>query len=194
MLPNHDFSATLQWGIVSAVDDKKHALRVRLPALEDMETDWLPMLTQAAGGDKFYSLPDEGEQVVCLLDARGENGVVLGATYNAADIPPAGSRDLHVFQYSNGTRIQHNRKTGDVLIKTQGTVTVDAPDTVFKQNVKILGLLTYSGGLDASNGKGGNAAFMDGVMRVNGDVVINGISMKNHIHQGDSGGKTGIPE
>lgn len=193
-MQTHNFGATLQFGIVAAVDDRRHMLRVRLPALENMETDWLPMLTPAAGGDRFYSLPDEGEQVVCLLDARGEGGVVLGATYNDADAPPASSRDLHVFAYKNGTRIQHNRKTGDVLIKTPGTVTVDAPLSVFKQNVQIMGMLTYTGGLTASNGAGGAAAGVTGVMHVNGDILINGISMKGHIHTGDSGGDTSPPK
>ena len=92
MQPSHDFGATLQFGTVAQVDDAGHQLRVQLPALDNLLTDWLPMITPAAGGNQFYSLPDEGELVVCLLDARGEGGCVIGAIYNAADTPPAASR------------------------------------------------------------------------------------------------------
>ena len=40
MQQTHDFGATLQFGVVSAVDEAGHNLRVKIPALEDMETDW----------------------------------------------------------------------------------------------------------------------------------------------------------
>ena len=101
--PTHNFAATLQFGTVAAVDAAKHSLRVTLPALENLQTDWLPMITPAALGNQFYRLPDVGTLVVCLLDAQGEGGAVLGAIYNDADPAPASNADLHVLQYSNGT-------------------------------------------------------------------------------------------
>lgn len=199
LLPNHDFTATLQFGIVSAVDEAAHNLRVRLPALENMETDWLPMITPAAGGNRFYSLPDEGEQVVCLLDARGENGVVLGATYNTADKAPAASKDVWMRRFKNGTVIQHDRKTGNIDIQTQGTVTVNAPDTIITGNTTVMGLLTYQGGMSGSGGAGA-AAVIDGAIQATGvissdsDVTANGISLIGHTHTGDSGGDTSVPK
>lgn len=198
ILPNHDFTATLQFGIVSAVDEAAHNLRVRLPALENMETDWLPMITPAAGGNRFYSLPDEGEQVVCLLDARGENGVVLGATYNTADKPPAASKDVWMRRFKNGTVIKHDRKTGNIDVQTQGTVTIAAPDTIITGNTTVMGLLTYQGGMSGSGGAGA-AAVIDGAVQATGvissdsDVTANGISLTGHTHTGDSGGATGTP-
>ena len=154
MQPSHDFGATLQFGTVAQVDDAGHQLRVQLPALDNLLTDWLPMITPAAGGNQFYSLPDEGELVVCLLDARGEGGCVIGAIYNAADTPPAASRDMWVRRFKNGTVITHNRKSGDVVVQTKGTVTIDAPDTVITGNATVQGLLTYLSGMTAGNGGG----------------------------------------
>ncbi|MFC3874911.1 phage baseplate assembly protein V [Neisseria musculi] len=194
MQQTHDFGATLQFGVVSAVDEAGHNLRVKIPALEDMETDWLPMTTPAAGANQFYSLPDEGEQVVCLLDARGENGCVIGAIYSTADKPPASSKDKWVRRFKNGTIIEHDRKTGDVLVQTEGTVTIDAPNTEIKGNATVHGLLTYLSGMSAGNGNGGSTAQISGNVEVEGDVVINGISFLGHLHTGDSGGKTGKPE
>ncbi|VEE09212.1 phage baseplate assembly protein V [Neisseria animalis] len=188
----HDFGATLQFGIVAAVDEAGHNLRVRLPALEDMETDWLPMITFAAGGNQFYSLPDEGEQVVCLLDAQGESGAVLGATYNAADKPPAASKDMWVRRFKNGTVIEHDRKTGDVRVKTSGVVTIDA-DAVVEKTLTVNGLLTYTAGMSGSGG-GGASAMIDGAVHATGDITSGGISLPNHTHPGDSGGTTGKPQ
>ncbi|MDK4545592.1 phage baseplate assembly protein V [Kingella kingae] len=182
---NHDFTATLQFGTVAEIDDKKHAVRVVLPALENLQTDWLPMITLAAGGNQFYCLPDMGALVVCLLDARGESGVCLGAIYNEADPVPATSRDLHVLQYANGARIQHNRKTGDILIKTSGTVTIDA-DCVIQKTLAVNGLLTYTAGM-AGSGGGGAAATISGSLKATGDITASNISLQNHTHmeQGD---------
>lgn len=194
----HDFGATFHFGIVSAVDAAGHNLRVRLPALENMETDWLPMITPAAGGNQFYSLPDEGEQVACLLDAQGESGVVLGATYNQADPPPSASKEMWVRRFANGTVIQHNRTSGNILVQTSGTVTVDAPDTFYTGNVTVLGMFTYQGGLSGSGGAGVTAN-IQGTVNASGlvtaaDFSAGGILYLGHKHTGDSGGTTSPPK
>ena len=192
MQQTHDFGATLQFGVVSAVDEAGHNLRVTIPALEDMETDWLPMTTPAAGGNQFYSLPDEGEQVVCLLDARGENGCVIGAIYSTADKPPASSKDNWVRRFKNGTIIEHDRKTGDVLVKTGGVVTIDA-DAVVKKTLTVEGLFTYTAGMSGKGGSGA-AAKIDGAIEATGDIKSKGISLPDHTHTGDSGGTTSTPK
>lgn len=178
--PSHNFAATLQFGTVAAVDASRHALRVTLPALENLQTDWLPMITPAALGNQFYSLPDVGTLVVCLLDAQGESGAVLGAIYNDADPTPASNAELHVLQYRNGTRIEHDRSTGDVRVTTSGKVlvqasevTLDAPQTTTTGNLLVQGSLTYQGGMTGSGGKGG-AAQINGNIRITGDVEAGG--------------------
>ena len=178
--PSHNFAATLQFGTVAAVDASRHALRVTLPALENLQTDWLPMITPAALGNQFYRLPDVGTLVVCLLDAQGESGAVLGAIYNDADPAPASNADLHVLQYSNGTRIEHDRSTGNVLVKTSGKVlvqagevTIDAPNTTTTGNLLVQGSFTYLGGLTGSGGKGA-AAQINGSINITGNVEAGG--------------------
>ena len=176
--PTHNFAATLQFGTVAAVDAAKHSLRVTLPALENLQTDWLPMITPAALGNQFYRLPDVG--TLCLLDAQGEGGAVLGAIYNDADPAPASNADLHVLQYSNGTRIEHDRSTGNVLVKTSGKVlvqagevTIDAPNTTTTGNLLVQGSLTYQGGMTGSGGAGA-AAQINGSINVTGNIDAGG--------------------
>lgn len=187
----HDFTATLQFGEISAVDDSGHRVRLRLPALENLETAWLPMLTLAAGGNQFYCLPDVGAQAVCVLDANGANGVCLGMLYNATDSTPASNHNLHVLQYSNGTRIEHDRSSGNILIQTQGTVTIDAPKVIITGNALVQGTLTYQGGMVGSGGNGVSAQ-INGAIHATGDITSGGISLPNHTHTGDSGGETSV--
>ncbi|WP_118813959.1 phage baseplate assembly protein V [Neisseria lactamica] len=198
----HDFTATMQFGTVSAVNAAAHSLRVKIPVLDDMETDWLPMATPAAGGNRFYSLPDVGELVVCLLDARGENGCVIGAIYNAADKPPVSDQNKWVKRFANGTVISHDRGSGEVVVETPGKVKIKAaqkvdiqsPETEITGNATVNGLLTYTAGLVAGNAGGGEAANIKGKVIIDGELIVNGINVGRHIHDGDSGGQTGEPK
>ena len=74
--------------------------------------------------------------------------------------------------------------TGAAMIKA-ASVKIDAPST------HITGSLLVDGGI---TGKGGLAVSGGGGATVTGDVVADGISLKNHVHPGDSGGTTGKPE
>ena len=201
MQQSHDFGATLQFGVVAAVDDAKHSVRVTLPALENLQTDWLPVVSLAAGGNQFYALPDPGELAVCLLDARGEGGVCLGVIYNAADAAPAASRNVWMKRFSNGTVIQHDRSSGqvvvdtpgDVLIKSGGKVTIVCAETETTGNLLVSGSLTYMQGMSGFGGGGGAVATINGTLQTrNGDVLADNISLKQHTHPDlTSGGNTG---
>lgn len=201
-MQTHNFGATYQEGIVSQIDPKTHKVRCKIPALEDLETAWLSYLTPNAGGNQFYCLPDVGELVALLLDARGEGGCVLGAIYNAQDPTPAADSNIWMKKFSNGTVIKHDRATGnvevsamgDVLIKSPSKVTIDCPETETTGNLLVSGSLTYMKGM-TGNGAGGATATINGTLETKGgDVKADNISLKNHKHPGDSGGKTGLPE
>ena len=201
-MQTHDFTATMQFGIVSAIDAAAHSLRVKIPVLDDRVTDWLPMATPAAGGNRFYSLPDVGELVVCLLDARGETGCVIGAIYNAADKPPVSDQNKWVKRFTNGTVISHDRSSGEVVVETPGKVKIKAakkvdiqsPETEITGDATVKGMLTYTAGLTASNDDGGVAANINGTVNITGDLIVNGINIGKHIHDGDSGGQTSEPK
>ena len=148
-MQTHNFGATYQEGIVTDVDAAKHKVRCKIPALEDLETAWLPFLTPNAGGNQFYCLPDKGELVALLLDARGEGGCVLGAIYNDQDPTPVANAEIWCHKFKNGTEISHNRKTGDVVVNTKGHVTVTAgagatinADTVVNGKLHATGKIT----------------------------------------------------
>lgn len=171
----HNFGATYQEGIVSSVDPKTHKVRCKMPQLEDLETAWLPFLTPNAGGNQFYCLPDVGELVALLLDARGEGGCVLGTIYNAQDKPPAQNSDIWMKKFSNGTVIQHNRQNGEIRIHTEGKVIVQASKVEMTSPCEITGDVVINGNLNVSETVNG------------GKVQQAGIELARHKHleQGD---------
>jgi uncharacterized protein involved in type VI secretion and phage assembly len=81
-------------GRVTQIDDPDGLgrVRVRLPTFEDVETDWLSVLTTAAGeGKGLIALPEIGDLVLVLLahDDPGQ-GVVLGGLYGGLTPPDTG--------------------------------------------------------------------------------------------------------
>lgn len=183
-MQTHNFGATYQEGIVSAVDPKTHKVRCKIPALEDLETAWLSFLTPNAGGNQFYCLPDKGELVALLLDHQGEGGCVLGAIYNEQDPTPVADSEMWVKKFSNGTVISHNRKTGDVVVDTNGHLTATA-----KGGATINADTTVNGSLHAT-GK------ITSDVEVSAPKVKQGsIELGTHTHSGvESGNKfSGTP-
>lgn len=154
-MQTHNFGATYQEGIVSAIDAAKHKVRCKIPALEDLETAWLPFLTPNAGGNQFYCLPDVGELVALLLDSQGEGGCVLGTIYNDQDPTPVAESEMWLHKFSNGTEIGHNRRSGEIWVKTSGVVNVQAGKVNITApceitgDVKINGALTTSGNIQS---------------------------------------------
>lgn len=189
-MQTHNFMATYQEGMVSQVDPKTHRIKVTIPALEELETAWLPYLVPNAGGNQFYCLPDVGELVAVLLDARGEGGCVLGAIYNAQDPVPVTDSEIWLHKFTNGTEISHHRKTGDIVVKTSGTVTVTAAQAVVNAQSVINGNTTVNGNLHATG------AITSDTSVSAPSVNSANVELATHTHGGvESGNKrTGTPQ
>lgn len=63
------------------------------------------------------------------------------------------------------------------------TVKIDSPATTVTGALTVAGLLTYSAGMAGSGSTGGGGAAV-----INGDVIADGISLKNHTHGGVESG------
>lgn len=182
---------TLRFGTVSAVDEQTMRVRVRLPDLDNLRTDWLPVLTRKSLRDKDYWLPDVGEHVALLLDANGDDGVVLGAIFSEADAVPVASRDKWHLRFDDGTTLDYDRQAHQLTVNCVGgitvvaaghvlvqapSVTLDTPITTCTGDVLVEGKLTYQGGM-AGSGGGGAAAVITGDVQVEGNVDATGSIM-----------------
>lgn len=180
-MQTHNFGATYQEGIVSAIDAAKHKVRCKIPALEDLETAWLPFLTPNAGSNQFYCLPDVGELVALLLDSQGEGGCVLGAIYNDQDPTPVTESEIWLHKFSNGTEIGHNRSSGEIWVKTSGVVNVQAGKVNITAPCEITGDVNINGDL-TTTGNIQSKATISGASVKQGNTEL---GTHKHNEQGD---------
>lgn len=157
----------LRFGIVSRIDAATGEAFVKFEDLDGLETAEIPLLYPKTLKDHFYRMLDAGEHVACLMDEHLENGVILGAVYDDENLPPEGDANKCYIQFENGTTIVHDKTSGNINIKTSGTVTIDSPNVT-----------------------------MTGDLHVNGDVTAGNISLRHHKHGGvkTGDGQTGKPQ
>lgn len=176
-----EFGATIKFGTVSA--SKPGFARVRLPDADNMRTMWLPIAYPKTQNDQACWTYDNGEQVVVLMDGRGEDGVILGAVYSEADPPPTDNSDKFVIRFKDGALFEYDRSTHtatlqgmqNVFIQAAAKVTIDAADTEVTGNLTVGKVLSANGGLSAKPGAGGGAAVtINGAARVNGNLTASG--------------------
>ncbi len=114
-------SAVVRLGIVKEQDLSLARLRVIFNEFDQLLSYWLPVVVPKTQNDKAYWLPDIGEQVVCLMDARDEAGVVLGAIYSQVDATPVRSGDKFHLGFKDGTAIEYDRAAHVLALAFQDT-------------------------------------------------------------------------
>jgi phage baseplate assembly protein V len=127
----------LKFGIVTNIDEKQAKARVKF-AEDDLLSYWLPVLQAKTHKDKFYILPDIGEQVACLMDENIEDGVILGSIYSDADIVPVISKDKVKIKFNDSAEIEYDR--------IEHTLNIICP------NINIQGIINHTGVLFNSAG------------------------------------------
>lgn len=155
----------LNFGTVAAVDEVAGMVRVRLPEMGNLRTDWLQVLQSKTLNDKHWCLPDLGEHVAVLLDNNGDDGIVLGAVYSSVDKPPVASGNKFHIRFADGTTIEYDRDThelaveGPALIKliaktkvrvVASSIELEADDISCKGNMSLAGDLAVSGNISAT--------------------------------------------
>ena len=70
-------------------------------------------------------MPDMDDEVWCALDAKGEDGCLMGVKYNTKNAPPYASNDDIGLVWAGGS-VHVNKGSGAVTINTSGTVKIVA--------------------------------------------------------------------
>ncbi len=105
----------LRFGIISQINPNLAQARVNFGD-DDSTSFWLPILQTKTLKDKFYSIPDIGEQVACLMDENSEDGVILGAVYSSEDIPVVTSEKQISLNLENNSLINIDKETNSLNI------------------------------------------------------------------------------
>ena len=198
----------IQVGVVAEADYAKARVRVLMGGLTSA---WLPWTTARAGGDRTWSAPEVGEQVlVACPDGDPASGVVLGAIYQTAHGAPASSADVHRTTYSDGAVVEYDRAAHALKATLPGGATAALTATggvSITGNTSITGTLTVSaiaalnGGLTCTGGSGATGKFIGnldivGSVASTGDQVAGTISQTGHVHGGITvgGSTTAVPQ
>ena len=164
----------LRFGIVSQIDPINVQARV---SFEDDESTsyWLPILQTKTLKDKFYAMPDIGEQVACLMDENSEAGVILGAIYSTEDVPVVTSEKQLSLNLENNSLINIDKETNSLNITFE--------------NINLNGNINHTGKLINTDG-----------IKSNSDITDKTSSMQAmrdtynpHTHTGNQGSPTSAP-
>lgn len=162
-------------GVIAETNYKQARVRVRIGG---MMTDWLPWLTHRAGKDTAWWAPETGEQVLVLAPS-GElaQGYVLPAIYSQAHPTNSNTAERHITEYQDGAFREYNRAAHALTEFVPGNIYWDADG-----NVRIRAAKVVVEGCD--------------IEVTGGDVVADGVSLKEHKQTGVVSGKdiSGPPE
>ena len=77
-------------------------------------------------------MPDLNDEVWCALDAKGEDGCIIGAKYNEKDAPPHESND-DISMVGPWGSIHLDKGSGNLTIQLNGNVKVTASRIDFEK-------------------------------------------------------------
>ena len=164
----------LRFGIVSQINPISVQSRVKFG--DDESTSfWLPILQTKTMKDKFYAMPDIGEQVVCLMDENSEDGVVLGSIYSTEDTPLITTEKQISLNLENNSLINIDKETNTL--------------TVTFQNINLNGNINHNGILINTNGIKSDSDISDKTSSMQEMREV----YNQHSHTGNQGNPTSTP-
>lgn len=164
----------LRFGIVSQINPVLAQARVSFQ--DDESTSyWLPVLQTKTFKDKFYAMPDIGEQVACLMDENSEDGVILGAIYSTEDVPVVTSEKQLSLNLENNSLINIDKETNSLNITFE--------------NINLNGNINHTGKLINTDGIKSNADITDKTSSMQSMREI----YNPHTHTGNQGSPTSAP-
>jgi phage baseplate assembly protein V len=165
-------------GLVTTQDLQNCRVRVKFPDRNQMVSWWLPVVMAKTQNDKFYDLPDIGEQVVCLMDEHDEDGAVLGAIYSQVDTTPVQSADKWHVTMKDGSTFEYDRSSQTLTVSVARSGTIN---------------ITVNGGNCNLSAPNGNITFKTNEHNDSVNTMID--TFNSHVHSGVQSGPsdTAIP-
>lgn len=200
----------VKFGTVSEADYPGARVRVTIGDEDDadghLETGWLPMAGQRAGGDSDWHPLEVGERVMVLSEGGElQNGIVMPAGLYSDDNPAPGDKaGLWRKKFSDGGAIEYDRETGEFLVNAKtkatlqvsdttaivedGTITLKVADTTITVTDGTITLAVGGTKLEISSS---GAVFTGGTVTHDGKAID-----KTHVHLGVTAGSgvSGVPQ
>lgn len=106
---------------------ERHSARVEFEDKDGLISAELPILIPCAAQNKFYSLPDIGETVVCLTATNTDDGTgwIIGSRYHDKATPKVNSQDKTRMDFADGTFIEYDRQSHELNINCIGDIKIN---------------------------------------------------------------------
>jgi phage baseplate assembly protein V len=116
----------LRPGVVSEADYRKARGKVKSG---EMETGWIPWLTNRAAGDIDWWAPEVGEQVL-VLSPGGDpaQAIMLPALYQQAYPAPSADENVRRVEFADGTTVEYDREAHLLNVICVGSIEVHAAE------------------------------------------------------------------
>lgn len=120
-------------GRISSINDSKGTVRVKFDDKDDMVSGELPMF------DFEYRLPQIEQPVLCIFLPNGiSQGFCFGGFYSENNLPPVSDRNIYFKDFGDGTSIQYNKTSkelvinvmGDLKVKVKGNILIEADGSI----------------------------------------------------------------
>lgn len=184
-------------GVLNLVKSADNIQKVQVSGLAE-ETLQDVELMQHFG---FTSVPPANTQAVILpIGGQTSHGIVIATENGAFRVKNLQGGEVAVYDESGSSIVLKKGRLieidCDVLkIKAASKVDISSPLVETDQVFTAQGQINGNGGMAVQGGSGasftGNVEQRSGSFKTSGDVTAGTISLKNHKHQGDSGGMTG---
>lgn len=120
----------IRYGKVSSVNAEKCTCRVVFDDKDGLVSAELFVLQSSCLNNKFFSLPDVNDSVVCLMTPNDPNGggFVLGSFYHEKNPAPAQSQDISMIRFGDESYIQFDRSKGELNINCKGKIFIQGKE------------------------------------------------------------------
>lgn len=173
----------LEYGEVTAIDQKTCRLRVRLDDRDGLQTYWLNIPQRNTQGTQRRPLmPELGEQVAVLLDADGVGGVYLGGIYSTAEPPPVVDEDTDYVRFGDGTVMSYDRAAGVMTVNGVGTLILMCGRDITIESGESVLVVAPSVTLDSSQVTLNGDLQVIGNINATGAILDSGGNSNHHKH------------
>lgn len=118
----------LKYGVVSGL--KPGYAQVNFTE-DKFPSAWLPIVVRKTKTDKESWQLEVNEHVVCLMDKRCNEGVIIGAIPSTVDVPDSGeAAGLFRKLFSDGTLIEYNKNNHTLTVDVKGKITGKATGNI----------------------------------------------------------------
>jgi phage baseplate assembly protein V len=179
-------------GLVAAVRTSDATVRVKFPERDGVISYWLPVIVPKSQDDKFYWLPDVGEQVVVLMDENDESGAVVGAVYSNSDAAPPGmTQDKVHVTFKDGTVVEYDRSAHFLSVSL-----CDEGSTVIATGAGNQIALDAAGNVTVVAGSDGKVTLTQAGSEAADSLALVSLlvaAFNAHVHADPQGGSTSTP-